>query len=371
MNCRQQRIHGYLLGSLCLAGIRIRAHFHAIAWLTFIIMMGGCGSGGGGGDAIFNGGDPQIDVNDTVYVITNDGPNGEIAALDAFRLDDRNMPSPNGTDDDPADLAMDEELGLLFVANSGDDTVTVYDAETLDVVRVILTGDRPVALTINQDEHFLYVACQGDDLLEKYEADTGAFLDDEATGAAPVDVLWYDFLNVVVVACRDSNQVRVHADDTLHILRQTDTNANGGAAPMGLALDGGAGILFVACRDTDNVLLYDTATLGFLNALPVGDQPEYVLADAALNRLFVTNSGANTVSAFALNTWLELPQSPMSTQGQRPGALAVHVPGQLLYIVNRDSNNLTVLRTADLNEYGPSPYPVGDAPMAALVPREP
>lgn len=327
-----------------------------------------CGGGGGGGGGNLFASEDGFDLDDVIYAAF-DGPGfGEVAMLDAFDLDDHNLAPPNGTGDGPADMAIHRDLGLLYVANRNEDSVTVYDLATLDFVFEILTGpgSEPVALAVNEDQDWLYVVLQGDDTVAMYDAEDGAFWREEDTAPFPTDVVWYDFGNAIFVSNAGNDTVTAYEDGDLDAYSFVNLDADGGVDPRSLSLDGARRELYIACRDTDNVLIYDLDTLDFIDALAVGDRPEFVLAVGVMNRLFVSNAGDDTVSGFHLSTLLPLANSPVDTGGDNPGAMAVHEKSGLLYVANRNSNTIAILDADDLDEFGPSPYFVGGA-LSAIV----
>jgi YVTN family beta-propeller protein len=63
----------------------------------------------------------------------------------------------------PKAIAFDANLNLVYVANTGDGTVTVIDAARLGVVATLVAGKNPYALAVVPGSDRLYVANEADD----------------------------------------------------------------------------------------------------------------------------------------------------------------------------------------------------------------
>ena len=61
----------------------------------------------------------------------------------------------------PASVAVDEDLQKAFVANAGDDTVSVVDAADWNVLATIPVGREPVAVAVTPTTPRVSVATQG------------------------------------------------------------------------------------------------------------------------------------------------------------------------------------------------------------------
>ena len=77
------------------------------------------------------------------------------------------MFNPGGTnvshisvEDDPVDIEVDEVHNIAYVANSGSNSVSVIDTNTMEVSKNIPVGDGPVDIEVDEDENLAYVANQ-------------------------------------------------------------------------------------------------------------------------------------------------------------------------------------------------------------------
>ena len=118
-----------------------------------------------------------------------------------------------------------------------------------------------------------------------------------------------------------------------------------GYRPYALALSPDGATLAVSNWGDQSVSLLDPTTLQSKSVIPVGSHPNE-LAYAKDGRLFVANSGSNTVSVIkdgkvteSIRTTLD-PRDPV---GSTPDALAISPSGRTLYVANADNNDVAVV----------------------------
>lgn len=94
--------------------------------------------------------------------------------------------------------------------------------------------------------------------------------------------------------------------------------------------------------------LLSTSDPGTLIAqIPVGEQPAFVVSDAAGERAFVTNAGDNTLSVIDLVTLQPVATVPT---GEYPHGLALSPDERVLFVANLQENALSVIDTESLTE---------------------
>jgi YVTN family beta-propeller protein len=127
-----------------------------------------------------------------------------------------------------------------------------------------------------------------------------------------------------------------------------------GYRPCAIALSSNGAMLAVANWGDKSIDLLDAANLQHLGKVIVGSHPAAV-AFSADGRLFVANSGGNTVSVISekdkavietIRTSLDF-QVPV---GSTPLALAVNSAGNRLYVANADNNDVAVVDISDSKE---------------------
>ncbi len=123
--------------------------------------------------------------------------------------------------------------------------------------------------------------------------------------------------------------------------------------------------LFVANSGSNTLSVIDTRSQKVTATLSTGASPSALLVDPRQSILWVANSGGNTVEPFNLNTLR--PETPIPT-GAGPDALALGPHGAHLYVADGGTEDiLPILTTTRKAE---APIPVGGSPAAlALSPK--
>jgi len=159
-------------------------------------------------------------------------------------------------------------------------------------------------------------------------------------------------------------------------------DAGAAAAPSAITMDPAGKLLFVAAGAVGTVGFKvnsdGTLNLGSRTTIPptAGATSEDVLVDPAGKFLYVAN-GVSGVSAYSISLdasgnpgFSQLPNSPFSTAGTNPVALARTPGGALLYASNHDSNNVAgfnVRGDGTLLAATRSPFPAGSSPAGLKV----
>ena len=215
---------------------------------------------------------------------------------------------------------------LAFVANKGSNTVSVIDAVNQAISVTLPVGLAPVAVAAKSDNTTMYVVNQGSGTVTVIDIGNKAVVGTVAVGASP-RTMTYDARNRrLYVANTGSNTVTVlNADPQVPTLLATVTV---GAGPTSVA------------------------------ALPDGSR-FYVTNSGCTDPVLLTGCSGNTVSvvdalSFAVRKTL--------TVGATPISLAATTESTKVVVANRDSNNVSDIRTLDDTVVGTintgSPRPV-------------
>ena len=74
---------------------------------------------------------------------------------------------------------------MVYVSNEKDNTVTVVDSATMEVVKTIKVGQRPRGITISHDGKFIYLCASDDDTIEMIDTATHEIVGIAAVRARP------------------------------------------------------------------------------------------------------------------------------------------------------------------------------------------
>ncbi len=77
------------------------------------------------------------------------------------------------------------QQGEIWVTNEKDDTVSVIDVATLEVIKTYPTGERPRGVTFSKDFKRLYICASDSDTVQVMDPDTGEILHELPSGEDP------------------------------------------------------------------------------------------------------------------------------------------------------------------------------------------
>ncbi len=255
---------------------------------------------------------------------------------------------------------------VLFTANSGDDTVSDYSAYFNSAVTTIglLPGSHPIFLAATQTSN-MYVLnsgfnqmCQTGGSVSSILTSTGSVTNTVCVGLNPINMVQAASGGQVFVLNQGDNMgqgsVTVLNSGTLGFVTTLNPANRLGLNPVyaTASLDGSY-VFVVTQGDGVNPGTLDILTTGatpvVAGSVPLGVKPTYSYLDPHLNRLYVTNTGDNTVSVFDasnVNTSNSPPipslASPIAV-GTAPTGIAALQNGSRFYVANSGSNNVSVV----------------------------
>ena len=140
--------------------------------------------------------------------------------------------------------------------------------------------------------------------------------------------------------------------------------------PVALVASSDGAYIFVVCQGngTGNgfVDIINTATNTVAASVPVGVGPTAASLDTFYNRLYVANTGDNTVTVFnvadiSLGVTPALPTLATVPVGSAPVSVAALPNGLSFYVANSGSNNVSVVSSSSFQVVGT--IPVGQKPV--------
>lgn len=201
------------------------------------------------------------------------------------------------------------ETANVYVANFNGNTVSVISTASNLVTDNIAVGINPVALAETPDQQKVYVANQGGSVTSINTVDKSITSNPPLASFGWVSPVW-------VVSRSDIQRVYV--------------------------LDQGSGL----------VVAIDTSLDSVVNSVPVGVGANFMIYDPRLNRIYVVNPAANTVTSLDAGTDT-LPATPISVAN--PRSVAALLDGTRIYVSSATvsggtvNSKVTVINTVDFS----------------------
>jgi YVTN family beta-propeller protein len=309
-----------------------------------------------------------------LYVTSQD--NDRLFVVDGFSL---SVVDNLGVGALPFGVAVNTATNRVYVANWGADEVTVLDAATRAFLHSITVGPGPTFVEIDSQTNRIYTVSSDGDRLVVINGDTDAIEASVGSGGLGAWGLAVNpNLNRVYIGNRDSGTVTTLDGNNGYRVLDTQTIqpcGGAGSAPYGLGFNPGNNKLYIACSPSHNVdsaAIYAAGGEG-LTALAffhIGDGSDTggggVAVDTATGNVFFTTGGDNTVSVVDGTTDRVTKRIPA---GKNPYGVAADPSTRRVYIGNRGSHDLTVIKDRLAPHAGPVYLPhIERAPLPTATP---
>ncbi len=329
---------------------------------------------------ISGGGQPQ--ATHYAYVV-NYNPNGDGSTTQIDVSGDTNV-AVNAMGVGSIAEAFPPSSDALFIANSGNDTVSEYLPILAGAVTTIalLPGSHPIFVSSAQTGSMFVInsgtnsACPNTGSISTISISTLSVTSTVCVGVNPTSMVQVPSGNFIYIL----NQGNSSTPSSLSLfspgnltVTATITAANGlGANPVSLAASTDGNWVFVATQGSGggpgalDIISAGQASVGA--SVPLGVQPAFSTIDPVLNRLYVTNTGDNTVSVFdatnvSLSNQPAIPTLATVPVGTGPIGLTALSDGTKFYVANAGSDDVTVVSASSYSVLTTVPLAAGANPV--------
>lgn len=274
------------------------------------------------------GGDPQTPRVGVVVSNNNGGP-GMATTVDV--TGDTNI-GVFSVGNDPVHAAFwFGSTTRVYVANRGADSLSYYSPTTVGATVSTIglpPGSHPVWVSAISTS-FVFAAESGTNNIAVIDAGAGALKEELPVGVDPVNIAQTSDGIWAYVANKGSGTVSIIATGTLTL----DSTVVVGSAPVWITVKPDNTTVYVLNQGSGTVTVIDTTSKAVVGTLTVGSSPDMMAYDSVNHRLYVANTGSNTVSVFDAD-----PQVPKLlstvTVGAGPTSIAPLLDGSRFYVTN-------------------------------------
>jgi YVTN family beta-propeller protein len=332
---------------------------------------------------------PNYPANYREYAYVSNGGSDTVTVLDIVNMRQERVIAVGKS---PSGLGVNPHRNEVYAVNSGSDTVSVIDAQANRVAANIRVQQKPLFIDVDENGEKAYVTNSRSnnvsvlDLSQRREigvigvgegprvariANDGKTLvvtnhDSGSVSIADVaslkvrssfdhcpgatDSIILADSSKAFVSCANGHQIMVialaHANGSNPLPTDTLlTFLDVGKSPVDLALKPDGGEAFVSNFDSDTISELTTSSNEVGGAYLMGTHPIRSLVSSDNSLLYVSNFGSGRVSIYSIDDGKLL--RPGVKVGEGPDALAFASSGHFLLVVDSQSGDIAVIRTAN------------------------
>ncbi len=190
-------------------------------------------------------------------------------------------------------ITLAKDLNKGYISNGTDSTVTVFDYNTLKVLKTIqITGKKADSILYDQLSKTVFVFCNGSDFAVAIDGKTDTVIKNITIGPAP-EFAVTNGKGSIFCNLEDTNEVVEIDTKTLSVKNKYSLNPN--ETPTGLAIDLKNKRLFSVCRKSKTMVVMNAINGKIISTLPIGEGVDGVTFDAN-KKLIVASNGGGTAT---------------------------------------------------------------------------
>jgi YVTN family beta-propeller protein len=214
----------------------------------------------------------------------------------------------------PSDIAIHPNGRTLYIANTALNSVSVIDALSFHTIEVIPVGQQPLGLAVDTNGTKVLVANSGANTVSVIDTGSNRVLTTIPVEFQPISVAIEPTGARAFVSHLRSPRMSTISLSSLRI----ETRVNTGPAAAVLS-DGTNRRVFVGLLNQNRVGLFDATIDAELATAPVGQEPNRIALDVDRGKIYVVNRGSDNVSVLDRNTLRPRTEIPA---GKRPYGIA-------------------------------------------------
>ncbi len=198
-------------------------------------------------------------------------------------------------------LSLPVHAGEIWVTNEKDDTISIIDTDTLEVVRTYETGERPRGITFSKDFSRVYICASDSDTVQVMDPETGKILHDLPSGEDPEQFVLHPDDRHLYIANEDDAITTVVDTETRKVVAQIDV----GIEPEGMAVSPDGKIAITTSETTNMAHWIDTETQELFANTLVDSRPRHAEFAKEGTELWVSSEIGGTITVFDVATQAE------------------------------------------------------------------
>ena len=186
----------------------------------------------------------------------------------------------------------------LYISNEKDNTISVIDTVTDEVIKSIPVGQRPRGITLSKDYKKLYICASDSNTVQVMDVASGKIINTLPSGDDPEQFDLAPNDKHLYIANENDAAVTIVDTDTRTVVKQFDT----GVEPEGIAVSPDGKWAIATSETTSMVHWFDAVNLKALDDVLVDQRPRYGRFTKDSKTLWVSSEVGGTVTIMDVAT---------------------------------------------------------------------
>ena len=244
--------------------------------------------------------------------------------------------------------------GEMWISNEKDNTLSVIDTDTLEVIATHNVGERPRGILFSADYSKLYICASDSDTVQVMDPNTGEILHELPSGEDPEQFALHPDDIHLYVANEDDAITTIINTQTREVVAQIDV----GVEPEGMAVSPDGKIAITTSETTNMAHWIDTEKRAIYANTLVDQRPRHAEFTADGTQLWVSSEIGGTVTIFNTADQAEVAKISFKIKGiqadrLQPVGIRLTKDGARAFVALGPANHVAVInaKTYEVEEY--------------------
>ncbi len=236
----------------------------------------------------------------------------------------------------------------VYVSNEKDNTISVIDTETNEVINTLEVGERPRGITLSRDYKHLFVCASDSDAVQVYDIATGNLLHNLPSGEDPEQFVLHPDGSHLYIANENNAVATVVDTESRTVVAQIDV----GVEPEGMAVSHDGKWAIVTSETTSMAHWIDTATFELRDNTLVDARPREAEFTRDDRELWVSSEIGGTVAVIDAGTrqvtkTISFAIPGVSRDRIQPVGIELTADGHFAFVALGPANHVAVIDRTD------------------------
>ena len=243
-------------------------------------------------------------------------------------------------------IGVSPHADLVYVSNEKDNSISVIDSKSLEVVKTLEVGKRPRGITFSKDFEYLYICASDDDAVQIMEVSSGKLISNLPSGEDPEQFALHPNNKTLYIANEDDAVVTVVDIPSKSVVTQIEV----GVEPEGMAVSPDGKYVLATSETSNFVHWIDTKTNEIVENSLVEQRPRHIEFTEDGKLVWVSSEIGGTVNVFDVQTKERLQTIKFAIKGLRkdkiqPVGIKLDDKQNKAYVALGPANRVAVIDT--------------------------